>query len=94
LRTLFEDTKSSEVERASAHCAERLTTALEGTSAVVLGPAPAPIALLRGRHRRHVLVKCPPQGNALALARDVALALAGECGRARMTVDVDPQSLL
>lgn len=28
----------------------------------VLGPAPPPVALLRGRHRRQVLVKCPPDG--------------------------------
>jgi primosomal protein N' (replication factor Y) len=94
LRALFDDGDGAQVERAAARCAERMTEVLQGSSAVVLGPAPAPIALLRGRHRRHVLVKCPPQGSALSLAREAALELAGDCGRVRMTVDVDPQSLL
>ena len=28
-------------------------------SVAMLGPAPAPIAMLRGKHRHHVLVKLP-----------------------------------
>jgi primosomal protein N' (replication factor Y) len=94
LRALFEDSDGTAVERAAARFAEGLSATLEGSGATVLGPAPAPIALLRGRHRRHLLVKCPLDGRALALAREACLALAPECGRVRLTLDVDPHSLL
>jgi primosomal protein N' (replication factor Y) len=59
----------------------------------VLGPAPAPLALLRGRHRRRLLLKA---------RRDVAVQplLWDWLGRVevpasvRIQVDVDPVSFL
>ena len=64
-----------------------------GDGVVVLGPAPAPLAVLRGRHRRRLLLK---------VRRDVAvqpllrawLDLVDVPGRARVDVDVDPVSFL
>jgi primosomal protein N' (replication factor Y) len=64
-----------------------------GDGIVVLGPAPAPMALLRGRHRRRLLLK---------VRRDVAvqpilrswLASVRVPGSARVDVDVDPISFL
>ena len=64
-----------------------------GDGIVVLGPAPAPMALLRGRHRRRLLLK---------VRRDVAvqpilrswLALVRVPRGGRVDVDVDPISFL
>jgi primosomal protein N' (replication factor Y) len=64
-----------------------------GDGILVLGPAPAPMALLRGRHRRRLLLK---------VRRDVAvqpilrawLASVKVPGGGRVDVDVDPISFL
>lgn len=64
---------------------------LRAVGAVVYGPAPAPIARIRGRHRVRLLVKAP-KGVALqgALAKWVGqFKLKGEL---RLAVDIDPQS--
>ncbi|TMV12570.1 primosomal protein N' [Arenibacterium halophilum] len=67
--------------------------ALREIGAQVFGPAPAPIARVRGRHRVRLLVKAakgaPLQG---ALSRWIApLRLTGDL---RLQVDIDPQSFL
>ncbi|MFP7571010.1 primosomal protein N' [Marivita sp. S2033] len=64
---------------------------LRRVGAQVFGPAPAPIARVRGRHRVRLLVKAP-KGTALqpALAEWVApFKLKGDL---RMAIDIDPQS--
>ncbi len=64
---------------------------LEGVR--VLGPAPAPLALLRGRHRRRLLLKVRREVDIQAVLRDwlgpVPLPAA-----VRLQVDVDPYSFL
>ena len=59
----------------------------------VLGPAPAPLAVLRGRHRRRFLIKCRrdlvPQG----VIRDW-LAKVKLPGSVRLQIDIDPYSFL
>jgi primosomal protein N' (replication factor Y) len=59
----------------------------------VYGPAPAPLAVLRGRHRRRFLVKTGREVNLQAVMRDwvgrVRLA-----GAARLHIDIDPYSFL
>ena len=61
----------------------------------VLGPAPAPLALLRGRYRFRLLVR-GPQGRALnaRLAPWLAPWLKPSRGGVRVRVDVDPYSFL
>jgi primosomal protein N' (replication factor Y) len=64
---------------------------LRQIGAQVFGPAPAPIARIRGRHRVRLLVKAP-KGVALqeALARWIKpVRLKGDM---RLAVDIDPQS--
>ncbi|WP_170553756.1 primosomal protein N' [Ruegeria atlantica] len=64
---------------------------LREIGAQVFGPAPAPIARIRGRHRVRLLVKAP-KGAPIqdAIARWIApLRLKGDI---RLTVDIDPQS--
>ena len=85
---------SSEDERAADRVARDLGLAAPGgEGVVVLGPAPAPLSMLRGRHRRRLLLKA---------RRDVAVQplLWDWLGRVevpssvRVQVDVDPVSFL
>jgi len=59
----------------------------------VLGPAPAPLAVLRGRHRRRFLVKTDRQVNIQAVLKQW-LAGVRTPTAVRIQVDVDPYSFL
>src|SRR5688572_3433911 len=86
--TLFRS--PDEVDRLGQHLAR---TAPHQDGVHVLGPAPAPLALLRGRHRRRFLVKA---------RRDVSLQpvlrhwLGGvkTRGDLMLDVDIDPYSFM
>jgi len=85
---------SSEKEaeaKAAAHQIGRSAPAVEGLT--VLGPAPAPLAMLRGRHRLRLLVHAPRSLPVQEVLRDWLGAL--EWPRSvRVTVDVDPYSFV
>src|SRR5216684_298666 len=59
----------------------------------VLGPAPAPLAVLRGRHRRRFLLKTKRDVNIQAVLREW-LAKVKLPGSVRVQADVDPYSFL
>ena len=59
----------------------------------VLGPAPAPLAILRGRHRRRLLMKARREVAVQPLLREW-LDRVPVSGSARVDVDVDPVSFL
>jgi primosomal protein N' (replication factor Y) len=59
--------------------------------AVVYGPAPAPIARVRGRHRVRLLVKAP-KGAPLQAAIARWIAPVKQTAKLRLSVDIDPQS--
>lgn len=59
--------------------------------AQVYGPAPAPIARIRGRHRVRLLIKAP-KGVALQAAVAQWVAQVRTPSQLRLTVDIDPQS--
>ena len=59
----------------------------------VLGPAPAPLAVLRGRHRRRLLMKAKPGVNVQAELRHW-LSRNRVPNNVRVKVDVDPYSFL
>jgi primosomal protein N' (replication factor Y) len=59
----------------------------------VLGPAPAPLAMLRGRHRHRLLVHARRSADVQALLRDW-LAQVEVPNSVRVHVDVDPYSFL
>ena len=64
-----------------------------GEGIVVLGPAPAPLAILRGRHRRRLLLKTRRDVAVQPLLREwLACVKAGR--GVRVDVDVDPVSFL
>ncbi len=64
---------------------------LRAIGAQVFGPAPAPIARVRGRHRVRLLVK-GPKGVALQGALAKWIGQVKLSGNLRLSVDIDPQS--
>ena len=79
------------------HAAESYGRALSATAPKdeqvrVLGPAEAPIAVVRGRHRFRLLVKAPRAFDLSAYLREWLAAAPKPRGNVRLEVDVDPQS--
>ena len=71
----------------------RSTAMLEEVGAEIYGPAPAPIARIRGRHRVRLLIKAPRQASIQpALAAWVAQVTLPRS--TRLSIDIDPQSFL
>ncbi|MFL5058928.1 MAG: primosomal protein N', partial [Xanthobacteraceae bacterium] len=60
----------------------------------VLGPATAPLALVRGRHRFRLLAKSPRGFDLSAYLRAWLKAAPKRRGSLRLDVDIDPQSFL
>jgi primosomal protein N' (replication factor Y) len=58
----------------------------------VLGPAEAPIAVVRGRHRFRVLVKAPRAFDLSGYLREWLSAAPKAKGNTKLEVDIDPQS--
>ncbi|MHB1301895.1 MAG: primosomal protein N' [Acidiphilium sp.] len=88
------------VSAPTPEAAEQAANALSRTAPAreieVLGPAPAPFAMLRGRHRRRLLARAP-RGLALQPILRAWLARAAEAGMpraARVEIDIDPISFL
>ena len=68
--------------------------AVEADEITLLGPAEAPLALLRGRHRFRLAVKAPRRADLQGFLRALLAASPPARGGVRVTVDVDPQSFL
>ena len=79
------------VVAAVAQALARAAPVVEGVR--VLGPAPAPLALLRGRHRQRLLLKAPRHLSVQPLLRRW-LTLVAPPAAVRIQVDVDPYSFL
>jgi primosomal protein N' (replication factor Y) (superfamily II helicase) len=60
----------------------------------VLGPAEAPLAVVRGRHRWRLLVQAPRSSNIQAYVRKWLEAAPRPRASLRVQVDIDPQSFL
>jgi primosomal protein N' (replication factor Y) len=85
---------SAESEAAADRAARDLGLAAPRAEGVeVLGPAPAPLALLRGRHRRRLLVKARREVPVQRLVREW-LAKVPLPREVRVQVDVDPVGFL
>ncbi len=87
---VLSSTDAQEAFDVATHLA-RNDAPIRRAGAQVFGPAPAPVARIRGRHRVRLLVK-GPKGVALqpAVARWVAQARGSN--QLRLTIDIDPQS--
>jgi primosomal protein N' (replication factor Y) len=66
----------------------------EASDILVLGPAEAPIAMVRGRYRFRILVKAPKRLDIQAFLRRMLAGAPTSRGGIRVDVDVDPQSFL
>ena len=66
----------------------------EAGEITLLGPAEAPIALLRGRHRFRLALKAPRGVDMQGFLRALLAAAPPPRGGVRVAVDVDPQSFL
>ncbi len=85
---------SSEDEREADRAARDLGLAAPRAEGVeVLGPAPAPLALLRGRHRRRLLLKARREVSVQSLLREW-LSRVKLPNSVRVQVDVDPVGFL
>jgi primosomal protein N' (replication factor Y) len=66
----------------------------QGDEITLLGPAEAPIAVLRGRHRFRLAVKAPRAADLQGYLRALIAAAPPPRGGVRIAVDVDPQSFM
>jgi primosomal protein N' (replication factor Y) (superfamily II helicase) len=79
----------------AADYARRLARAAPAEDAVrVLGPAEAPLALVRGRHRLRLLIKAPRAFDLSAYLRVWIAKAPKKHGAIKLEIDVDPQSFL
>ncbi|MGD9537379.1 MAG: primosomal protein N' [Alphaproteobacteria bacterium] len=89
---------SSRDERAAAEVARALARIARkdlgpDTAIEVFGPAAAPLALLRGRHRQRLLIKAPKEARLQPRLRRWLAALPRRSG-VTLQVDIDPYSFL
>jgi primosomal protein N' (replication factor Y) len=80
--------------QAQAHARRLAATAPREEEVRVLGPAEAPLALIRGRYRWRLLAKSPRAFDLSAYLRRWLAAGPKPRGSVQVTVDVDPQSFL
>jgi primosomal protein N' (replication factor Y) (superfamily II helicase) len=79
---------------AQAYARRLAQSAPQAEEVRVLGPAEAPLALLRGRHRYRLLLKSPRAFDLSAYLRQWLTAAAKPQGKIKLEVDIDPQSFL
>jgi primosomal protein N' (replication factor Y) len=95
INCLVQDKELTRAKSYASELARALTAAAVGRDLRVLGPAPAPLARLKDKHRWQVLIKARSRPEARD-ALDIALArveAAGVPARA-LSIEVDPVSLM
>jgi len=83
--------KDHEVEEACRALGRIRPDGVDGLQ--ILGPAPAPLAILRGRHRKRFLIKAPRETNVQNLVRQWVNA-SQIPNSVRVQIDVDPYSFM
>ena len=81
-------------QAAEAHARALAAAAPRLDEVRVLGPAEAPLALVRGRYRFRILVKAPRNYDLSAYLREWLAKAPKKKGNIKLEVDVDPQSFL
>ena len=77
-----------------SHARDLKKAAPPSSDAFILGPAEAPMALVRGRHRYRLLIHAPRKFDVQSYVRSWLQAGPKERGSIRVQIDVDPQSFL
>ena len=93
VRVILRGTDAERTEQFSGQLAERMTKSLEGSATRILGPAPAPLAKLRGKYRFHILMTAAD----LEPLREAVRAAQRELdvpGDIQWIADVDPLDML
>ncbi|MEE1610703.1 primosomal protein N' [Microvirga sp. CF3016] len=85
---------AAEREAAEAHARAMALVAEPPPGVTVLGPAEAPLALIRGRYRFRLLVKTEREVDLQAYLRSWMARCPKIRGNTRVSIDVDPQSFL
>ncbi|MFG1360418.1 primosomal protein N' [Xanthobacter pseudotagetidis] len=85
---------ASEAIAAEAHARKLAASAPISPEVRVLGPAEAPLAVLRGRHRWRLLARAPRAFDLSAYLRAWRAVAPRPKGNVRVAIDVDPQSFL
>ena len=85
---------ASERPAAEAYARRLVAAAPRLNDVRVLGPAAAPLALVRGRHRFRLLLKSPRGFDLSAYVRDWLADAPKRQGTIKLEVDIDPQSFL
>jgi primosomal protein N' (replication factor Y) len=82
-------------QRATEHFARQFALAAPRIAGVILlGPAEAPITLIRGRYRFRLLVKTPRLFPLQSMMRDWLKCAPRPHGHIKITVDIDPYSFM
>ena len=85
---------ASEAHVAEGHARRLAVSAPIAPEVRILGPAEAPLALLRGRHRWRLLVRTPRNFDLPAYLREWRAVAPKVTGNIKVAIDVDPQSFL
>jgi primosomal protein N' (replication factor Y) len=85
---------ATEREAAETHARGMAQVAQPPPGVMVLGPAEAPLAVIRGRHRFRLLVRTEREVDLQHYLRDWLARCPKVRGSVRATIDVDPQSFL
>lgn len=85
---------ASEGHAAEAHARRLAACAPPSPDVRVLGPAEAPLAVLRGRHRWRLLVRSPRGFDLSRYLREWRAVAPKATGNIKVAIDVDPQSFL
>jgi primosomal protein N' (replication factor Y) len=85
---------ASSREAAESYAREVARAAPAAAKIEVLGPAEAPLAVIRGRYRFRLLVKATREADLQAYLRLWLSAVPKAKGDIRLTVDIDPYSFL
>ncbi len=81
-------------QSARAHAAALRRAAPSSEAISVFGPAEAPLAVIRGRHRYRLLVHAPRAADLQGYLRAWLAAAPSATGSVRASIDVDPQSFM
>ncbi|PLX49866.1 MAG: primosomal protein N' [Desulfobulbaceae bacterium] len=92
----FSGETDHQVAEAAQACAAQARKNMVGGGVEILGPAPAPLAKLRNRHRWQLLLKGKQPARLAALARFLRENPPAQVrgNHVRMSLDIDPESML
>lgn len=85
---------ANEGPAAEAHARRLAASAPRAEGVRVLGPAEAPLAVLRGRHRWRLLVRAPRAFDLSAYLRGWRAVAPRPTGNTKVSIDVDPMTFL